>query len=114
MKKSETFYNNTVVTIKSDNMEEENFTTLFDEIDKLFLKIFPQQIKNTNKNFNKWIGNRIRAKRSEIGLSMERLSEMAGLGLTRSCMSNIENGKQNLSAYQYMKIKAILGKDLDI
>lgn len=122
MKNTQTHYNNTLVTIQSDYLTKDdmmylqkNISKEIDNIisqDSLFFKILDAEVDK--KEFNKWLGRRIKVKREIVGLSLEKLSEKSGLNLNKSTMSQIESGKQNLSTYQYIKIKSVLGKDLDL
>jgi transcriptional regulator with XRE-family HTH domain len=64
--------------------------------------------KNKEKHFYIILGRIIRKIREESKYSLEKFSEVTELGLDKSTMSTIENGKQRLSLYQlYLISKAI-------
>lgn len=62
--------------------------------------------------FYRSMGNTIRARRQEIGLSLEALGMRTG-GLTRATISGIEKGRQRLSAYQLHLFAQALGVKTD-
>lgn len=64
--------------------------------------------------FKKWIGQKIKEQRLKLNLSQTQLIKKAGLNLHKSTLSTVESGRITLSLYNYMKIKTVLGKDLDI
>jgi transcriptional regulator with XRE-family HTH domain len=57
---------------------------------------------NTPDSFYKKIGENIRAKRRERGLSQEGLAK--AVGLKRPSMSNIEKGRQNILLHTFCDI----------
>jgi len=57
------------------------------------------RLRTEPEDFYHSLGNTIRARRQEIGLSLETLGMKTG-GLTRATISGIEKGRQRLSAYQ--------------
>jgi transcriptional regulator with XRE-family HTH domain len=56
--------------------------------------------------FYRKLGDRIRAKRQECGLSQEGLA--SAVGLKRPSLSNIEKGRQNLLLHTFCDIAATL------
>ncbi len=62
--------------------------------------------------FYKNIGENIRAKRKERGLSQELLAK--AVGLKRPSLSNIEKGRQNLLLHTFCDIAATLGTSLEV
>src|SRR5271166_6398999 len=62
---------------------------------------------NDHQGFYKKIGERIRIKRKERGLSQEGLAK--AVGLKRPSMSNIEKGRQNLLLHTFYDIAETLG-----
>lgn len=67
-----------------------------------------------NPDFDHIIGLFIRSRRSEKGIdSLSRLNKLAGLGLTKSALSGIELGKQQITAYQLFLIAKILEFSVD-
>jgi len=103
------------ITIKTDYFVQSEVKYILKviniEIDKFRLEKKSINTDLNKKGFNKWLGGRIKQKRELLNLSLEQLSEKSGLNLCKSTMSQIENGKQNLSTYQYIKIKSILDKE---
>ncbi|MDD5726108.1 MAG: helix-turn-helix transcriptional regulator [Patescibacteria group bacterium] len=63
-------------------------------------------------DFYRSMGNTIRARRNELGLSLEILGLRAG-GLTRATISGIEKGRQRLSAYQLHLFAKVLDMTTD-
>lgn len=57
---------------------------------------------NNTDSFYKQIGENIRAKRKERGLSQEGLAK--AIGLKRPSMSNIEKGRQNVLLHTFCDI----------
>ena len=57
---------------------------------------------NDRDAFYRYVGERIRAKRRERGLSQEGLA--AAVGLKRPSMSNIEKGRQNILLHTFHQI----------
>lgn len=51
-------------------------------------------------NFYLNLGKKIREERNKRGFSLEEFSEGSGLNLKKSTLSAIENGKQQISAFQ--------------
>jgi transcriptional regulator with XRE-family HTH domain len=64
---------------------------------------------NDRGGFYRNIGERIRKKRNERGLSQEGLAK--AIGLKRPSMSNIEKGRQNLLLHTFCDIAETLGSD---
>jgi len=60
---------------------------------------------------NKMVGQRIRKKRDELGLSREKFSELAGISF--SFFSDIESGKKGMSISTLQKICTGLGASAD-
>ena len=58
----------------------------------------------------KAMGNRIRARRLEMGLTQEKLAEMADCSL--SYIGFVERGEMSLSLYNFLKIASALKLDL--
>lgn len=56
------------------------------------------------------LGRRIRAARSELGMSQERLAHEAGLD--RSYVGRVERGEHNLTLASLVKIARALGCDV--
>jgi transcriptional regulator with XRE-family HTH domain len=67
-------------------------------------------MKNTD-SFYKQIGENIRAKRKERGLSQEGLAK--AIGLKRPSMSNIEKGRQNILLHTFCDILETLDAKAD-
>lgn len=61
--------------------------------------------------FYRQVGNRIRAKRRERGLSQEGLAK--AIGLKRPSISNIEKGRQNLLLHTFCDIASTLDTTTD-
>jgi len=57
---------------------------------------------NDHEAFYKKVGEKIRDKRQERGLSQEGLAK--AIGLKRPSMSNIENGRQNILLHTFCEI----------
>lgn len=57
---------------------------------------------NGHEDFYRVVGERIRDKRQERGLSQEGLAK--AVGLKRPSMSNIENGRQNILLHTFFDI----------
>lgn len=55
------------------------------------------------------LGNRVRARRRELGMSQERLAEACGVHWT--FLGQVERGRRNISLHNILKIAA--GLDLD-
>src|SRR5579859_5992337 len=68
-------------------------------------------IMNNLDVFYKKIGENIRAKRKERGLSQEGLAK--AIGLKRPSMSNIEKGRQNILLHTFRDIVETLGTTTD-
>lgn len=62
-----------------------------------------------SRTFYRRVGERIRAKRQERGLSQEGLAK--AVGLKRPSMSNIEKGRQNILLHTFCEIVETLGTD---
>ena len=62
---------------------------------------------NDHELFYQKVGERIRIKRKERGLSQEGLAE--AVGLKRPSMSNIEKGRQNILLHTFCDIAETLG-----
>src|SRR5713226_6875212 len=61
---------------------------------------------NDHEVFYKQVGEKIRAKRKERGLSQEGLAQ--AVGLKRPSMSNIEKGRQNVLLHTFCEIAETL------
>lgn len=55
------------------------------------------------------LGNRIRDRRQEIGLSQEKVAEMAGISI--NTVSRIEGGQSAMSIEIFIKMVQVLGMD---
>lgn len=66
---------------------------------------------NSHHVFYKEVGENIRAKRKERGLSQEGLAR--AIGLKRPSMSNIEKGRQNLLLHTFCDIADTLDSTAD-
>jgi transcriptional regulator with XRE-family HTH domain len=64
---------------------------------------------NDNSVFYRKVGERIRAKRVERGLSQEGLAK--AIGLKRPSMGNIEKGRQNILLHTFCEIAETLDTD---
>jgi transcriptional regulator with XRE-family HTH domain len=72
--------------------------------------------RNSTKNplFDKALGKKIRDFRiSKNNISLNKLNSLAGLNLTKSALSNIELGKQQLTSYQLFNIARALNFSVD-
>ncbi|MDD4412470.1 MAG: helix-turn-helix transcriptional regulator [Patescibacteria group bacterium] len=59
-------------------------------------------------NFYMSLGKNIEIARKEKGYSMDKFIEVANLGMSKSTLSAIENGKQQISAFQlYLVTEAL-------
>ena len=68
-------------------------------------------VKKTNRDRDAWlkaVGQAIRAFRSELGVSQERLGELAGLH--RTYVSDVERGQRNPTAWTLLTLTDTLGK----
>lgn len=59
-------------------------------------------------NFYLNLGKNIKKVREDKGLSLDKFSEVSGLNLNKSTLSAIENGKQQISAFQLYLIAEAL------
>jgi len=66
---------------------------------------------NNTDVFYRQVGENIRAKRKERGLSQEGLAK--AIGLKRPSMSNIEKGRQNILLHTFRDIVETLGTTTD-
>ena len=66
---------------------------------------------NNPDAFDRQVGENIRAKRKERGLSQEGLAK--AIGLKRPSMSNIEKGRQNILLHTFCDIVETLGTTTD-
>jgi transcriptional regulator with XRE-family HTH domain len=57
------------------------------------------------------VGNRIKARRSELGWTQDGLASKAGL--SKGFLSDLENGKRGVSAENLLDIARVLGVSLD-
>lgn len=57
------------------------------------------------------VGDRIRQRRHEIGWSQDMLAQQAGI--SKSFLSDLENGKRSVSANTLLDIARVLGLSLD-
>jgi len=65
------------------------------------------------KPFYEKIGRRIRERREALGMTMDQLNKAAGLELSRSSISYIELGQQEISGWQIRSICSVLGVKID-
>ena len=63
----------------------------------------------SKEEFYKKIGSKIRQRREALGFSMDQLSQMAGLNLSRSSISYMELGQQEISVLQLSNMCFVLG-----
>lgn len=61
--------------------------------------------------FSQFVGGRIRKRRNELGITAETLADYAGL--SKSFLSDVENGKRSMSFGNMAKIAKQLGRSLD-
>ena len=66
----------------------------------------------SRENLYLFIGGRIRSARKEKGWALEDLSSHSGTGLSRSALSKIEQGKQQLYVHQLLQLGQALGLDI--
>jgi transcriptional regulator with XRE-family HTH domain len=64
-------------------------------------------------SFYKQLAERIRKARTDAGLTLGELNEKSGLGLSKGSFSAMENGKQQISAYQLYCISRALHIPID-
>jgi transcriptional regulator with XRE-family HTH domain len=64
---------------------------------------------NDRDNFYRRVGEKIRAKRQELGLSQEGLAN--AVGLKRPSVCNIEKGRQNILLHTFYEIAETLDVD---
>ncbi len=57
------------------------------------------------------LGNRIKTRRTDLGWTQDVLAEKAGI--SKSFLSDIENGKRNISAETLLDVARVLGLSLD-
>jgi transcriptional regulator with XRE-family HTH domain len=57
-----------------------------------------------------WIGERLRARRDELGMKQGELAD--AVGVKRSSISNIESGRQKAPLHLLYRLSAILGIDI--
>lgn len=55
------------------------------------------------------LGALIRDARTEKGITLEDLSALSGIGLSRSALSKIEKGEQRLYVHQLLQLASALG-----
>ena len=63
--------------------------------------------------FNLKLGGRIKRARNEFGFSLEKLNEASGLNLSKGSFSAMENGRQQISAYQLFCISKALNTSIE-
>ena len=63
----------------------------------------------SKEEFYKKIGSKIRQRREALGFSMDQLSQMARLNLSRSSISYMELGQQEISVFQLSNMCFVLG-----
>jgi len=56
-------------------------------------------------------GDRIKARRTELGMTQEALAERAGI--SKGFLSDVENGKRNVSAETLRDLATVLNRTLD-
>jgi transcriptional regulator with XRE-family HTH domain len=64
-------------------------------------------------SFYKKLGEKIKKARTDAGFTLESLNNQSGLNLTKGSFSAMENGKQQISAYQLYRISKALHIPLD-
>lgn len=69
--------------------------------------------KIKNSSFYEKIGEQIRKRREEKNITLEQLNKEADLELTKSGLSYIELGAQQISAYQLFRIAKKLNLSVD-
>jgi transcriptional regulator with XRE-family HTH domain len=57
------------------------------------------------------VGKRVKARREELGWTQETLAARAGI--SKSFLSDIENGKRNIGAETLLDLARVLGRSLD-
>jgi len=67
---------------------------------------------NTQEQFQRIVGQRVKLAREEANLSQEELASRLGFN-DRQTLSNIEAGKRKLSAEELLKLMSLLGKDME-
>lgn len=65
------------------------------------------------EDFYKDLGKLIRKARTDAGFTLEKLNEKSGLDLSKGSFSAMENGKQQISAYQLYCIGKALHVPID-
>jgi len=66
----------------------------------------------TRKDFNRMVGERIKAARESVGLNQKELSQRLGFN-DRQTLSTIENGTRKVSSAELLSLMKILLKDLE-
>jgi transcriptional regulator with XRE-family HTH domain len=69
----------------------------------------PKQVFEVS--FSQFVGKRICERRKELGMTAESLADNAGL--SKSFLSDVENGKRSMSFGNMAKIAKQLGRSLD-
>jgi len=64
-------------------------------------------------SFYKKLGEKIKKARTDAGFTLESLNDQSSLSLTKGSFSAMENGKQQISAYQLYRISKALDIPLD-
>ena len=59
------------------------------------------------------LGKKLQKIRKDKGYTLEKLNEVAGLGINKSTLSAIENGKQKVWPHQLFQIAKVLGVTVD-
>jgi transcriptional regulator with XRE-family HTH domain len=67
------------------------------------------KINQEEPGFYQIVGSLIRSKRIEKEMTLDQLNKNSGLGLTRSALSNMELGKQQMTTYQLFVLSKFLG-----
>jgi transcriptional regulator with XRE-family HTH domain len=65
------------------------------------------------EDFYKQLGKKLQGRRSELGLTQEKLGQRLQPELTRASIANIEGGKQRVLAHTFVAIAAALDTSLD-
>lgn len=74
---------------------------------KEFLRFLPVRSDNNLPDIMARFGNRLREIREEVGISQEKLADLAGVH--RTYVSSVERGKRNVSLVNIERFAAALG-----
>jgi transcriptional regulator with XRE-family HTH domain len=70
--------------------------------DKVFIIVYDHLMMK--QDINLVFGEQIKTRRRELGLTLQEVSEKSGLRLTRSAISSIENGRQQVTLNQFFRL----------